>query len=322
MEDLRRLRAFVIIAEEMNLTRAAQRLHMVQPHHTRLLHHLEDDLGFPLFDRSNKRQLALTPAGQTFLTQITPMLEQYEGAVQAAQRVAQGKGGKLIVGYTPPAMLSNVLPEVLQGYEPLPDAELVLRDFSTHSYKGQVKALREHHLDILFTVRPFDEPGIAHECVARTSLVVALPASHRLRQLDAIPLPALATERWIWPTFQVYPRVCQECVQLCQQAGFEPETVRVVPQGQTIVSLVAREVGVAILNRWVQRGIQHQGVIYRPLLDVDYQLELHLLWRKNDCSPLVQTFLQVEREEREKQGGVPRNHCETSVEPVSSTNRT
>src|SRR5581483_2788937 len=108
--DIQHLHVFVIIAEEMHLTRAAERLHVAQPHLTRLLHHLEEELGFCLLDRSNKRQLALTPAGEIFLARITPMLKQYEEAVQGARRVAQGEAGKLVVGYTAPAMFTGILP--------------------------------------------------------------------------------------------------------------------------------------------------------------------------------------------------------------------
>ena len=294
--DIRHLHAFVIIAEEMHLTRAAQRLQIAQPHVTRMLQHLEEELGFSLFDRSNKRQMTLTPAGQIFLTRITPMLEQYEETVQAALRVARGEADKLVVGCVTAAMLSGILPRAIQEFDEVSQRELVLRDLSFQSYDGQIKVLSEHHLDALLIIRPFDETGIEHECVSKVPLMLALPSTHRLVSLEAIPLAMLADEAFVQASRQIYPRFTDEGTHLCQQAGFNPKVVRKASHLQAVLSLVASGIGIAFVTGWTPLAIQQQDVVYRLLLDVNYQVELHLLWRKDDCSPLVQTFLQVVRE--------------------------
>jgi len=302
--DLNALRAFLVIAEEHHFTRAAQRLQMAQPNLTRVVRRLEEELGFVLFDRNNKRQFALTPAGQTFFEHVAPLLVAYEEAIQAAQRIAQGETGRLVVGYVPIAMFSGILPAVLQVYKSDFDGELILRDLSTQSYRTQIKAVREHLVDVIFVPKPFDEAGMSHECVDKASLVVALSVMHRLAHHNAILLADLAEETWVSVARQLIPRIYDELIQLCQQRGFEPRFVQTVHQAQAVVSLIAAGVGIAMASEWAQQAIQQQGMVYRPLLDVSYQSELHVLWSNDGHSPLVQRFLQVVRTISRKRTGV------------------
>src|SRR5579862_3564142 len=115
--DLDALRSFIVIVEEQHITRAAERLQMAQPNLTRLIRKLEEELGFALFDRSNKRRFALTPAGRAFLDEMTRLLPQYDQAVRNARRVAQGEREKLVIGYVPAAMVSHLLPLAVQEFE-------------------------------------------------------------------------------------------------------------------------------------------------------------------------------------------------------------
>ncbi len=294
--DIQHLRTFVIIAEEMHLTRAAERLHVAQPHLTRLLHHLEEEVGFCLVDRSNKRQLTLTPGGEIFLHQITSLLKQYEEAVQTAKRVAQGEGGKLVIGYTALAMFSGVLPALLQAYQRYPEVALLPRDISTASRQMVLNMLRDGRLDVAFLPTTSEEPGLARELISTASLLVALPANHPLASQPAIPLAALSQEAWIRAPKWINPRWDDDVSHLFQQAGFEPRVVQLTPQPHTQVSQVASGLGLAILSTWTQQHIPHQGVVFLPLLGNDYRLELHVLWRDEDHSALLQTFLHSVRE--------------------------
>lgn len=294
--DIQHLRAFVIIAEEMHLTRAAERLHVAQPHLTRLLHHLEEEVGFCLVDRSNKRQLALTPAGETFLQQIIPLLKRYEEALQTAKRVARGEGGKLVVGYTALAMFSGVLPALIQTYQRYPEVALLPRDLSTASRQMVLNMLRDGRLDVAFLPNASGEPGLARELISTASLVVALPVNHPLASLPAIPLAALSQEAWIRAPRWINPRWDDDVSHLFQQAGFEPRVVQLTPQPHTLVSQVAAGLGLAILSTWTQQHVPHQGVVFLPLQESDYRLELHALWKNEDHSALLQTFLHIVRE--------------------------
>jgi DNA-binding transcriptional LysR family regulator len=297
--NMNTLRRFLIIAEEMNMRRAAERLHTAQPALTRMVHQMEEELGFPLFDRSNKRQLALSPAGQAFVLRMTPMLEQYEEAIHIARRIAQGEREQLVVGYVPAAMVSNILPLAMRAFERVSPGELILRDLSTQSHKGRIKALREHRLDALLEGEPGrNEPGIAHECVGKAPLLVALPHTHQLAQQEALPLVALAQEAWIQVPRSQHPPSIDKLTHLCQQAGFDPRVVRRVPHIQAILSLVAAGIGITLVTAWAAQRLQQQGVVYRPLLDVSCEMELYLLWRMNDGSSLLHSFLHMVREVR------------------------
>ncbi|HZU03899.1 MAG TPA: LysR family transcriptional regulator [Ktedonobacteraceae bacterium] len=289
--DLNTLRYFLVIAEEQHLTRAAERLQMAQPNLTRVMRKLEEELGFVLFERSNKRKFALTPAGETFLQQMSPMLKQHEKAVQAAKRVAQGEREKLVVGYTSVAMFSGVLPALMQIYQHIPEVELLPRDISAASRQMVLNMLRDGRLDVALLPHGSEEAGLACELLSTATLVVALPANHPLADQPVIPLAALAQEAWIQPPRSLNPRWYDDLAQLFQQAGFEQRVVHWTPQAHTLVSQVAAGLGLAILATWTQQHLPHQGVIYRPLQDCEYKLEFHVLWRKEDRSPLMQTFL-------------------------------
>ena len=288
------MRCVLVIAEEMNLTRAARRLEMAQPHLTRLLHRVEEEVGVSLFDRSNKRQLALTPTGETFLTRITPMLEQYEEAMQAARQAARGERGKLVVGYTTPAMLT-VLPAILSAYQGFPEVELALRDLSTHSQRAQLVAVSKREIDVALIHQPPPVRGIEQECILQGNWVLALPITHPKTGQERISLSALAEEEWIWWPRSNGPNIYDAQMSIFRQIGFEPHIAYKAQQGHTMVGLVANERGIALVSPWTPYGAILPQVVYRPLLEV-MPVEFHVVWRKNERSPLVQVFLRIVRE--------------------------
>lgn len=293
------MRSLLIIAQEMNLTRAAERLEMAQPHLTRLLHRLEEELGFLVFDRGNKRQLALTPAGEALLAQVTSLLKQYEDAVQMAQQVARGERGKLLVGYTSVAVYSKVLPAILHAYQRFPEVELALSDLSTHPQRAQLAALSKRKIDVALIGQPAPRRGIEQECVSQGNWVLALPITHPKAGEERISLASLCKEEWIWFLRSDAPNIYEAQMAFFRQAGFEPRIAQSVQQGFSMINLVASGRGVALLTSWTPQGITNPQVVYRPLLET-MPIELHVIWRKDECSPLVQTFLQVVREVRRK----------------------
>lgn len=310
--DLSALHAFLIIGQEQHLTRAAARLHIAQPNLTRLMRKLEEELGFALFDRSNKRRFALTPAGQVFLEEVTRLLPHYDQAVRNAHRIARGERERLVIGYIPAAMLSNLLPLVIGEFERTTSAELVLQDLSSHSSQSNQRRLRDHRLDALLVNEPCDEPDIAQERVASASLVIALPSTHPLATLEVLPLAALAQESWIHPLRPLSPFLIDGLMDGCQQAGFTPRVVRCVPHIQTILSLVAAGIGIAPVTTWTAQAIQQQGVIYRPLLDMSTRMELYVQWCADHPSSLLQTFLLRVREVSSRQTDASREEIESS----------
>lgn len=294
--DLQHLQDFVVVAQEMNITRAAERLGMAQPPLTRIIHGLEEELGVQLFDRS-KRQIALTPAGKVFLEHSTPLLSQYQEAVQLTRQVSRGEKGRLHVGFTGAAIYS-ILPDIVRVYsERFPDGEVVLRDLSLLSPQARMQALHEQQIDIAFLSAPPAEQGIRSEQVFECSLAVILPRTHPLAAESAVPLAALAQEAWIWSPRRKHERVCNQLLHLCQQAGFEPRIVQTAHQFHTGVSLVASGVGIMVTEAWTRgQQLMPDRVVYRPLKDVSWRVPLHMLWQASKRTPLLEAFLSVARE--------------------------
>jgi DNA-binding transcriptional LysR family regulator len=294
--DLRHLQYFVTVAEEMNITKAAERLGMAQPPLTRIIHGLEEELGVQLFDRS-MRQITLTPAGNVFLERVSLMLTQYQEAVQLTQQISRGEKGRLCIGFTGAAIYS-ILPDIVRVYsERFPDTEIVLRDLSLLSQRARMQALHEHHIDIAFLSAPPAEQGISREQVFECPLVVILPITHPLTREVAVPLEALAEEAWIWSPRRKHARVCNQILHFCQRAGFEPRIVQTVNQFHAGVSLVASGVGIMVAEGWTRgQQLMRDRVAYRPLKDVTWRVDLQMLWRANEKTSLLEAFLRVARE--------------------------
>src|SRR5262245_30953575 len=191
--ELRHLRYFLVVAEELHFTRAAERLHIAQPPLSQMIRRLEHELGVSLFHRT-KRQVALTDAGVIFLEEAKRALAQAEHAIQSVRRAHKGELGRLTVGFIGSAAYS-VLPPIVRRFRQLyPDVDLNLQELSTVQ---QVRALREGQLQVGF-LRPFEqEPTLKRTVVLREPLLVALPEHHWLSQQAKISMRMLANESFI-----------------------------------------------------------------------------------------------------------------------------
>lgn len=289
--ELRHLRYFIAVAEEMNFTRAAERLHIAQPALTRIIHDLEKELHVLLFDRS-KRQIALTAAGQGFLAQTYLVFANVEKAVRVAQQIEQGELGRLTVGFTGAAIYS-VLPEIVSLYqEQFPDVNVVLHDLPM---REQLQALCEHRLDIGFALAPLFVKNIAYERLLECSMIAVLPERHVLASQARIPLSALAKESWIWFPRHLNPRYHDQNMLFCQQAGFEPRIVQETGQPHVLTSLVAAGLGVAMMSACTQ-SLARRGVVYRPFQESSWRVDLQMMLREQERSRLIQEYVSVARE--------------------------
>ncbi|MEG3879211.1 LysR family transcriptional regulator [Microcoleus sp. herbarium7] len=287
--ELRHLRYFIAVAEELNFTRAADRLHMAQPPLSQQIQQLETELGFQLFRRT-KRRVVLTEAGQVFFEESQKILQQVDRAIQLAQQTSRGELGQLTVGFVSSAA-HNVVPAILQAFRTLhPAVKLELREMTTNE---QLQRLQEGQIDIGF-IRPPVADGINSEVVFREPLIVALPQAHRMAQNTKVELRQLATEPFILFPRSLAPGLYDPIVSFCQQAGFSPIAGQEALQMQTIVSLVAAEIGVAIVPESMQ-NFQRCGVVYKPLQEASPIVSIALIWRDNP-TPAVQQFLQTARD--------------------------
>ena len=258
--ELRHLRYFVTLAEELHFGRAAERLHIAQPPLSQQIRQLEKELGFELFHRT-KRNVQLTEAGVVFLDEVQQILRQLQQAIQVGQQTSRGELGELVVGFVSSAAY-NILPTILRTFRNCaPGVSLELHELTTDQ---QLEWLRTGRIDVGFVRPPVEENTFSWEIIFQESLIVALPESHLLANQSYVCLPSLANEPFILFPRILAPGLYDLIISLCQQAGFSPSVSQQAIQMQTIISLVAAEIGVAIVPASLQ-NLQRTGVVYKNI---------------------------------------------------------
>ena len=286
--ELRQLRYFVAVAEELHFGHAAQRLRIAQPALSRQIQSLEQSLLVQLLAR-NRRRVQITPAGQVFLERARLILARADEAVLAAQRAGGGVSGTLNLGFVGSATY-DVLPGVLREFlQAAPDVDLTLSEMTVHA---QIEALTEKRIDIGLLRLPPKTAGLVFRRIAREPLYVALPGSHRLAQVPALRMADLSEESFVLYPDHPRPSWTEFVVGLCQQAGFRPVVVQRTVEIQTTLSLVAAGIGVSIVPKCIG-NLQRKDVVFRRLVGVRARTELLVAYREKDSSPVVQTFLKV-----------------------------
>ncbi|TDU90260.1 DNA-binding transcriptional LysR family regulator [Kribbella voronezhensis] len=286
--ELRQLKSFVVVAEELNVGRAAIRLHLTQPSLSRQIAALEHDLGVELFARV-KRRFVLTAAGAAFLADAQELLRRADEAVRTAQRTHRGELGTLRLRFVQSATF-EALPRLLGAFRAA-YPEVVL-DLETMTTLRQADALRDGRIDVGLLRLPAAEPGLSSRVVSHDPLVVALPAGHRLAKRKRIGLADLAEETFVLYTQASGPSVHETIVGYCRAAGFVPRIVQEGADVQTIVALVAAGLGVSLLIAPTP-PIDPEAVVYRKLSDDLPPWQLSVAWSPDNHSPVLERFLQL-----------------------------
>jgi len=286
--ELRHLRFFVAVAEELHFSRAAERLRTSQPHVTRQIRDLEREIGAPLLLRT-KRRVELTEAGRAFLKEARRAIEQAERSVQAARKAARGELGRLSVGFANVELIPDILCAFRQRY---PEVDLEVQELTTAE---QVRALRDGRLHAGILIPGVEDEALCVETIREEPLVAVLPENHALLRERSVPLQALAAESFILCPYRLNPHVYDRILGLCKRAGFTPRVVEEASPKQTILGLVAAGLGVSLVAASVQQS-GRTGVAYRPLRGIHPTVEVAVAWRKDEKSPALQAFLTVVRE--------------------------
>lgn len=287
--ELRHLRYFVAVAEELSFTRAAQRLHIAQPPLSMQIRALEQELGTRLLDR-DRRRVHLTQAGRHFLERARGILSSVSTARDEARSAAAGELGKLAVAFTASAMLSQRLPAALRTHrERHPLVELQLSEMTS---LHQIDAIHARTLDLGVLRRPnVSVPlGVRIEEWTSAPLVAALPQASAPPKGRGIHLKDLRDVPLI-----VYPRdagigLYWKVQELCSRAGFRPAVMHEARETSTMIGLVACGLGVAIVPQDMQ-AIRLDGVRYAPILDADAVSSLYLGYREADDNPHLHSML-------------------------------
>jgi len=290
--ELRHLRYFLAVAEELNYGRAAERLRIAQPGLSQQIRTLEDIIGTLLFDRS-RRTVSLTLAGELFLVEARKTLAQADTALVAAQRAGRGEVGRIAIGYVASAAYTGMLTSLVGSFRRAhPEVELQITEMEM---QRQLEALAEDRLDIGFIRPPVSLPvGITSFPLLQEGVLLALPDTHALAEAESVELASLAADTFITPRHGTGVSFHRHTVKACQAAGFHP---LLGPQGQdfvTIASMVAVGLGVALVPQSV-RCIQLPGIVYRPVAGPAIVAELALGYRRSEPSPAARNFTQHAR---------------------------
>lgn len=290
--ELRQLRHFVTVAEELHFGRAAERLHMTQPPLSQSIAGLEELLGASLFLR-NRRQVALTAAGSALLPEARRILEDAGALPALVRRVAAGEAGRLTLAFVSTADYS-VLPAILQRYRAaFPEVGLVLREATSDV---QAEELLSGRIDAGFVIPPLPshtDAALAYMKVLEEPLILCAPAGldalrggGPVRLRDLPPLPLVIFPRTAAPALH-------DAILSCfRAAGITPVIGQEALQMQTIVSLVSGGMGLALVPQSVS-NLMRAGVEYRALLDPTPLAETGLAWRRDHASPVLRGFLEL-----------------------------
>lgn len=289
--ELRHLRYFVAVAEELHFGRAAARLGIAQPPLSHQIRQLEHELEVELFARGG-RPVELTEAGRVYLADVREILKRVAQAGLAARRAARGETGSLAVGVVASATY-GLMPRVLRTFrERNPDVALSVAVMSSGQ---QVDAVRAGQVQIAFARPPFGDETLSAETIHDEPVIVAVPTGHPLAAHRTLALAALARE-----PFVVFPRDRRPSwydfiLRVCRDAGFQPIIAEEVPDLATAMALVAAGLGVTLAPASV-KDLRRSGVEYRDLAAPTPRASLVALRRPGEPSPVVARFLVVVRE--------------------------
>ena len=287
--ELRHLRYFVTLAEELHFGRAAEKLHISQPPLSMQIRALEGELGVMLFNRT-QRHVALTQAGHALLQEARQILARVEQTVLITRRAGRGEIGELAVGFISVADY-NVLPVVLREFRrKFPLVNLTLREATTDA---QIRDLITGRLDVGFLLPPVTEAALESVSILREPLIAALPEKHPLaKKAGKLALEKLKDEPFILFPRTNAPGLYDDVVSCCKAAGFSPRVEQEAIQMQTIISLVSAELGVALIPASLT-NLRRTGVIYKPLKQQTPLTEIHLAWRRGDELPALRVFVDL-----------------------------
>lgn len=286
--ELRHLRYFVAVAEELHFGHAASRLNTSQPSLSQQIRDLERELKVDLFLRT-KRRVALTPAGQRFLHEARGILSSAERAAGVARDAARGESLKLAVGISPETDWLFLGKALRLFADHAPSVEIVFLNLTP---EAQVAALRAGHLDVGFVGLPLEADGMATETTGRVRLVVALPETHPMARKKDLRLEDLSKEAYVlWPR-HLSPGSYDQLLSIFRRAGFGPPISMEggLPSTRTVLGMIAAGLTIALVDPLLQQ-MAAPGVAFRPLAGLGAFTESGVIHRREDPSPILASFL-------------------------------
>jgi len=287
--ELRHLRYFIAVADELSFTKAAQKLRLAQPSLTRQVRNLEAEIEVRLLNRTNNR-VTLTDEGRAFLFDAKKLLAMCEESVANVQRMQRGERSELNIGYLA-SVHYPLLPATLGAFRKLwPRVALNLFDMRRDE---QFQALDSHRIDLGFVgLRPMHPaPNFHWERFAYDAILVVLPTGHALASKPKVKLADLAVQFFVGMSARTHPGDREWLTEIGQRAGFTPKILQEADAESTAIRFVADGLGVALMPEQIS-GLPHDGVEFRPL-SPSLHRETTIAWRADNPSKPLQDYIQI-----------------------------
>lgn len=290
--ELRQLRYFIALAEELNFTRAAERLHISQPPLSAQIAQLETELGVKLFER-NSRKVSLTDAGAVFLHDVRLIQSRLREAAERVKHVHSGLAGRIEIGLSGSHFLGPLPLFIAKLAHTHPDIDVVLNEMAPNE---QLESLREQRIDISISRQSVEDDLLHSQLLWPDPLLVALPGGHALATHPALKLEALASERFIMLRRET-SHFADQVFLACAAHGFTPHVAHSVAEVPAQLNLVAAGLGIALVPAST-RNPQSGALVFCPLDEPGLQGHVHAVVRKGHKKTVVETFLDLLRKYR------------------------
>ncbi|MEG0860949.1 MAG: LysR substrate-binding domain-containing protein [Pseudomonas sp.] len=286
--ELRHLRYFIAVAEELHFGRAAQNLGISQPPLSQQIQALEQELGARLFERTNRR-VELSEAGRLFLEEARLVLAQVDKAADVARRAQLGELGEMKIGFTSSAPFNSTIPKAIYAFrQRFPAVHLNLKEMSSQAVAD---AVLDESIEVGL-IRPLALPEslVATE-LFREPLVAVINAAHPLAQGSegGLYMAALADQPFVFFPRSYGSGLYAQLLSLAREAGFSPHFAQEAGEAMTIIGLVSAGLGVSVLPASFQR-MRIDGVVYRTLLDSEAMTAVWLVQRRESTSTMASAF--------------------------------
>ena len=290
--ELRRLRYFLAVADELHFTRAAERLGIRQPPLSAQIRELEKDVGTLLFQRGT-RGVKLTEAGRVLLKEAREIVDRVDRAALMVQRRGRGETGELVVGFGGATYLVPLIPTIMRSFrERYPEVILHARQSNTAAL---VVDLREGRVDAAFVRPPVTNPeDFRFEPIIDEEMVTVLPHRHRLEKMEAVTLSSLAKDTFTLPPRALGPGFYDRVIAAFDKVGFSPQIGQEASALVALPSMVAAGFGVSVVPRSLtQVCVDH--VAYRPIRGIRLHAPISLACRRANCPASARNLVSVAR---------------------------